>query len=282
MKSIRKLGILVVVLVSVLFASAGYGADLRIAITHTQAMEARKYQPLLDYLAKHGFKGTFVTAKDYPAAAEMFDKGQVDAMFSGSAVAAAMIIREVADPLVRPIKANGYSTYSGIVVAPKGSPRFTGSGSYFDGKRVACASFASAGEIYFRSLGATKPKQLMVTPNHNAALDAVGRGQADVGIVKNHVWTADKGKYPNLELVGESRIENPDGTLIVSRRMSAAAAQKIAAALLAIKDDASAEGSAAKKALNIREFIKTTNADFKGTIDMLKKAGITKDSKFSF
>lgn len=283
MKSIRKVWISAAVMVSVMVCSAvGFAADLRIAITHTQAAEARKYQPLLDYLAKHGFKGSFVIAKDYPAAAEMFANGSVDAMFSGSAVAASMFIREAANPLVRPVQSNGISTYSGIVVAPRGSGQFTGSGSYFDGKRVACAGFASAGEIYFRSLGASRPKKLMVTPNHQAALDAVGRGAADVCVVKDHVWTKEKGKYPNLEIAGESKIENPDGTLIVSRKMNSATAQKIADALFAIKTDNSAEASAVRNSLNIREFIKTTNADFKGTIEMLKKAGITKDSKFSF
>jgi ABC-type phosphate/phosphonate transport system substrate-binding protein len=183
---------------------------------------------------------------------------------------------------VRPVHSNGTSTYSGIVIAPKGSGKFSGSGSYFNGKRVACASFASAGEIYFRSLGATNAKQLMVTPNHQAALDAVGRGAADVGIVKDHVWEKEKNKYPNLEVVGESKVQNPDGTLIVSRKMASSTAQKIADALLAIKADSSTEASVAKNSLKIREYIKTTNADFKGTIEMLKKAGITKDSNFSF
>ena len=283
MNCIRKFGVVAFALASVLLGTAaGYAADLRIAITHTQATEARKYQPLLDYLAKHGFKGSFVIAKDYAAAAEMFTKGSVDAMFSGSAVAASMIIRQAASPLVRPVHSNGTSTYSGIVIAPKGSGQFTGSGSYFSGKRVACAGFASAGEIYYRSLGATNAKQLMVTPNHQAALDALGRGAADAAIVKDHVWEKEKGKYPNLEMVGESKVQNPDGTLIISPKMSSATAQKIAGALLAIKADNSAEATAAKNSLQITEFIRTTNADFKGTVEMLKKAGITKDSNFSF
>ena len=122
----------------------------------------------------------------------------------------------------------------------------------------------------------------MKAANHGAALDALARGAADVAIVKNHVWNKEKAKYPQLEMVYEDSGQNPDGTLMASRKMNPALVQKISGVLLGIKDDASPEAKAVKESLNIREFIKTTEADFKSTLTMLKKAGVNKDFAFKF
>ena len=135
------------------FAGTGEAAELKIAIMQAQAGDARKYQPLLDYLAKKGIPASFITAANYQAAAEMFSKGQADAMFSGSGVAGSMIIKGVAVPLVRPVGQDGISTYSAVVIAKKGATKFTGSPDYFAGKKVIFTALASAGEFYYRSLG---------------------------------------------------------------------------------------------------------------------------------
>jgi len=276
------LGMLAVALVVSLTTGAGWAADVKIALHQAQAGDARKYQPLLDYLSQHGVSAAFQAAPDYGAAADMFAKGAVDAMFSGSGIAGTMIIKGLAEPVVRPVGQDGISTYAAVVVAPKGSPKFTGSAEYFNGKRVIFAPLASAGEFYFRSLGSSKPKEIMKAANHGAALDALGRGSADIAVVKNHVWNKEKTKYSQLEMVNEDKGQNPDGTLIVSRKMNAALVQKISTILLGIRDDNSPAAKAARDSLKIREFIKTTEADFKHTIAMLKKAGVTKEFKFKF
>jgi ABC-type phosphate/phosphonate transport system substrate-binding protein len=151
-------------------------AELKIALTQAQAGDARKYQPLLTYLGKKGVSAAFVRAPDNRAAAEMFASGQVDAMFGGSGIAATMLIKGLAEPSLRPVNAQGPNTYSAVVIAPKGSPRFDGTGKYFDGKRVIFAALASAGEFFFRSLGASKPSAALKAASHGAALDALARG----------------------------------------------------------------------------------------------------------
>lgn len=133
-------------------ASAARAADLRIAIVQAQAGDARKYQPLLDYLAAQGVSASFVAAPDYRTAADMFASGSVGAMFGGSGISGTMIIKGVATPVVQAVGADGTSTYHAVVIAPKGSAPFTGSGEYFEGKRVIFSALASAGEFYFRSL----------------------------------------------------------------------------------------------------------------------------------
>jgi len=262
--------------------AAAQAAEVKIGIMQAQAGDARKYQPLLDYLAKKGLPATFVTANTYPAAADMFAKGQVDAMFSGSGIAGAMIIKDVAAPLVRPVGLDGNSTYSAAVIVKKPGAKFTPSNDYFSGKRVIFTSLASSGEFYFRSLGASKAKEVMQAASHGAALDALSRGQADVAIVKNRVWEKEKAKYAELELVGRDNGENPDNTLIVSKKFSKASADKFAAILLDLEGDTSAEAKAVKDSLKITKFIKTTSNDFKSTLALLKKAGVTKSFNFKY
>lgn len=268
------------IVLAALISGIGHAAELKIAVTQAQAGDARKYQALLEYFTKKGLPASFVTSQDHAAIADMFAKGEVNAMFGGSAIAGTMIIKEIATPVARPVSTDGISTYAAVVVAPKGAPRFNGSAEYFSGKRVIFSALASAGEFYFRSLGPSKAKETLKAANHGAAVDALARGQADVAVVKNHVWSKEQGKYPQLEKVGEDKGENPDGTLIVSNSMDQATLQKIAGILLGLKDDASPEASAAKDSLKIQGFIKTTMNDFKHTISMLKKVGITKDFAF--
>jgi len=255
----------------------------RIAIMQDQSGVAQKYKTLMDYLATKGIEANLVSAKDYKSAAEMFSHGGVDAMFSGSGVAGAMIIKELATPLVRPVSNDGFSTYWAVVIAPKGSPTFSGSIDYFKGKKVLLTALASSGEFYFRSLAgsAQSDAALLKAASHGAAIDALDhKGQADVAIVKNRVWDKVKDKYPNLVLVGEDKGENPDNTLIMAKKVSPSLAGKITAALLALKDDVSPQAQAVKKNMEIQGFQKTTFKDFEHTLSLLKKAGVTKSYDF--
>jgi ABC-type phosphate/phosphonate transport system substrate-binding protein len=264
------------------FSSMALAAEIKIGIMQAQAGEARKYQPLLSYLSKKGLTASFVTANTYPAAADMFAKGQVDAMFSGSGIAGAMIIKEVAEPLVRPVNQDGTSTYSAAVIVKKGAAKFNGSNEYFTGKRVIFTSLASSGEFFYRALGPSKAKELMQAASHGAALDAVSRGQADIAIVKNRVWDKEKAKYSDLEMVGKDSGENPDNTLIVSKKLAKATADKLSSILLGLGSDSSAEATAVKDSMKVTKFIKTTSADFKSTNTLLKKAGVNKSFAFKY
>ncbi len=273
---------MVVVLAGMTVAGLAHAADLKIGIMQAQSGDARKYQPLLDYLGKKGLNASFVTTNTYPAAAEMFAKGQLDAMFSGSGVAGAMVIKGVAEPLVRPVNQDGTSTYSAVVIVKKGTGKFTASNDYFAGKRVIFTSLASSGEFYYRSLGASKAKEIKQAGSHGAALDALSRGQADVAIVKNRVWEKEKSKYDDLELVGKDPTENPDNTLIISKKLSSNTTGKLSAALLGLGNDNSAEANAVKESMKISKFIKTTPSDFSKTLALLKKAGVTKSFNFKY
>jgi ABC-type phosphate/phosphonate transport system substrate-binding protein len=267
---------------AVSYSNVARAADLRIAIVQAQAGEARKYQPLVAYLATKGVKATFVAAPDYRGAADMFARGGVDAMFGGSGIAGTMILKGLAAPVALPVMTNGASTYHAVVVAPKGSPAFTGQPGYFDGKRVIFAALASAGEFFFHSVGPSKAAAKLKAASHGAAIDALARGQADVAVVKNHVWAAEKAKYPTLVQVGGDTGENPDGSLIVSAKLSPATAQEVVAALVALEKESSPAATAAKDALKIRGYVAASEKDFAHTLALLRKAGVTPAFAFSF
>ena len=277
-----RLMLLVMGMAGVLLAGVATAADIKLGIMQSQLGDARKYQPMLEYLKGKGITASFVTATNYPAAANMFAKGQVDAMFSGSGVAGIMMIKGLADPLVRPVTREGTSTYSAAIIAKKGGARFNGSSAYFAGKRVIVTPLASSGEIYLRSLGMVTAQKLMLAASHGAAIDAVNRGQADLAVVKNRVWDKEKSRYPELEQVGRDSTENPDNTLIVSRKLGKATAGKLASVMLGLESDPSAAARTVKDSLAISRFIKTTSAEFKGTLDMLKKSGVTRSFNFKY
>lgn len=280
----RKLSILCLILIGCISFSEYAHAGFKIAIMQDKKGAAAKFRPLLNYFSKNGIDVSFVAAKSYPHAAKMFSSGEVDGMFSGSGIAGCMIIKGLADPVMRPVSSEGWSTYWAVVLAPKSSPRFTQNADYFQNKRVIFCSLASSGEFFYQSIQ-SKTKidaTTMKASSHGAAIDALSRGSADVAIVKNRIWDNVKTNYQNIERVGEDPGENPNGTLIVSKKTDPKVVDKISSIMLGLKNDDSTEAKLVKEKLKITGYIKTTIDDFKFTILLLKKAGVNKSFNFVF
>lgn len=284
MKTKGLLCMLLVVFVVGLMYSFAQAAEFKIVIMQDDKGAAERYQPLLAYLKKKGIDSTLVGAPNYTAAAKMFTAGEGDAMFSGSGVAGTLIIKDLATPSVRPLSKEGHSTYWGVIIAPKGSPKFTGSAEYFKDKKVIFTALASSGEFFYRSIPNIKniKATTMIAASHGAALDVLTRGTADIAIVKNRVWDKKAGDFPTLEKVGEDKNENPDMALMISKKANPKIASKISDALLSLKGDTSPEAQAVKEKLSIQGYIKTTKEDFKHTLSLLKKAGVTKAFDFKY
>lgn len=269
-------------LLALSFAGAAQAKELRFAIQVAQAGDARKYQGLLDYLGKRGVPARFVTAPDFRAAAKLFGSGDVDVMFGGSGVSGAMIIKEVAEPFVWSLPESGPRTYGAVILAPVGSPKFDGTVRYFEGKKVIFAALASAGEFYFHSLGPSKAASQLHAASHQAAIDALSRGKAEVAVVKDVIWEKEKARFPGIAKVGADDGVNPDGMLMISRKVGPEDRKQLASILLALEADGSPEAMAAKGALKIRGFGVATLADFAHTLVLLKRAGVTKAFDFTF
>jgi ABC-type phosphate/phosphonate transport system substrate-binding protein len=280
----KKCKIVFILLVIGCFAAGSVQADqLKIAITQDQQGMKNYYKPLVSYLRTKGIHVSFVPAENYPAAAMMFVQAKVDAMFSGSGIAGAMILKKVAKPVVRPLASDGTSTYWAVILAPKGSGKFPGTVDYFKDKKVAFCALASAGEVYFHSLGGdSKTASIVKTPSHGTAILALANGKADTAIVKNRVWMSMKDQYPDIEIVGADTGENPNGTLLLSKVADPDLAQKTTAVLLGLMEDPSSEAREVKSKMDILGYIKTTEADFEHTLNLLSQAGVTASFDFKF
>jgi ABC-type phosphate/phosphonate transport system substrate-binding protein len=257
------------------------GAEFSIGIMQDAPGAAKEYGPLIELFKANGIDVKLKGYSNYTDAAIKFANGEVDSMFAGSGVAGTMMIKKVAYPVLRPVNVKGYSTYWALVLAPKGSPQFTGDPSYFTDKKIICSALASSGEFYARSI-LGKDRELLKAASHGVAIDALERHTADVAIVKNRVWDNVKSKYPDLEVVGQDTGENPDNALIVSYKTDKELVASIEAVLFNVKNDTSKEAMDVKKSLMVTGYIPTTENDFQHTLALLKQADVTPDFNFSF
>jgi ABC-type phosphate/phosphonate transport system substrate-binding protein len=287
----KKILALVVLALFAAGGSAAFAADtLHFVIMSSEdpKKEGPKYTALAGYL-KAGMPQIediqLRVAKDYPEAAKLFQGGEVEGMFSGSFVAGIFIKQELAAPVVRPVLANGASTYKAVVIAREGTKPFTGIAD-FKGKKVAYTLLASSGEAFVRGLlpAGEKPESVY-TPvpaaSHLVAINAVQSGAADYAVVKNMVW--DPAKFPGLTKVGEDKGENPNNTLIMTVAAAGKYGEEIKRLLLKLDGDAGAQAVEVKKLFGIKAFTPTTNADFAHTFEIFEKAGINAQTfNFSF
>lgn len=261
-------------------ASSAGAEEFKIGVMQAQAGSVKKYAALESYLKAKAIDVKFVHFSDYNKAAAMFDQGELDGMFSGSGVAGIFILKGVATPLVRPVDFSGRSTYWGVVVGKKGEKPFTGKADYFNNRTVAYSAIASSGEFYYRSIPGIDKIQdkAIVAANHQEALDLVKTGKADFAVVKNAVWSSLKGSYPELELLGQDAEQNPDNTLIVSKKTPARTVKNVLTALMAV--GTAADAASVREGMKIQGFVMTTGNDFKHTLELLKHAGVT--AKYEF
>ena len=253
----------------------------KIGIMQDKPGAAQQYAPMLAFFKSKGINVKLQGYRSYTDAAQKFEEGRVDAMVAGSGVAGSMMIKDVAYPIVRPQSIDGTSTYWAVVLAPKGTPKFTGDPSYFDGKKIICSSLASSGEFFARSILGPNIN-LLKAASHGVAIKALAMNQADIAIVKNRVWDAEKGKYANLEEVGSDHGENPNNAMIVSFKTDKTIVDKIKAALLGLASDNSPEAEDLKKSLKITGYIPTTEQSFSHTLTLLKKAGVDNNFQFTY
>lgn len=258
---------------------------LAIMVAADPVKEAPKYEALSLYIKGKSEKIGSIKlhiARDYPDAARLFRSGEVQGMFTGSFVGAVLIKKGLARPVVRPLWPGGTSTYHALVVAKKGTPKFTGIGDFApgpDGKRkiIAYCAIASAGEVYVRSLlpagvHPTDRFSPLVSTSHQAALDALARGIADYAVVKNTVW--DPARYPSLEVVGTDSRDNPDLALILTPDAHNRYADDLTRILVGLEKDTGEGAVRLRATFGCKGFISTSVADFFHTYWLMEKAHI--------
>lgn len=278
---VRKTLSTTIVFFACIFFALGQGkaaaGTFKIGIMQAQAGTAKKFEPLETYLLKENVQVKFVPFSTYQEAAQLFAKGDVDGMFSGSGVAGAFILKGLVKPLVRPVDNQGRSTYWAVIIGRRGEKPFTGDAGYFLNKRVTFSAMASSGEFFFRALPGINNvgAQPSIAGNHQAAVEKLSKGEADFAIIKNTVWDSLKSKYPDLVQVGQDGGQNPNDTLIISNKTSPETIKGVITALLSVEQDPAA--AAVRESMAIKGFQLTTTNDFAHTLSLLKRAGVTAD-----
>lgn len=278
---VRKKLSTIVLLFTVVFFALGQAPAMagvfKIGIMQAQAGGAKKYESLETYLQKENVQVKFVTFNNYKEAAQLFAKGDVDGMFSGSGVAGIFILKGLVKPLVRPVDNQRRSTYWAVVIGRKGEKPFTGDAGYFLNKRVTFSVMASSGEFFYRALPGINNvgAKTTIAGNHQAAIEKLSKGEADFAIVKNTVWDSLKNKYPELVQVGQDGGQNPNETLIVSNKISPETMKEVLNALLGVEKNPAA--AAVRESMAIKGFQLTTTNDFSHTLTLLREAGVTAD-----
>lgn len=261
-------------------------ADFKIGIMQDEPDMASKFASLKAYLEHKELPTSFVATLNYPHAAQVFINGEINAMFAGSGIAGCLILKDIAFPVVRPLSKEGWSTYWAVIIAHKGKANFVNELQYLAGKKIIFCGMASSGEFYYRAL--TRGRQIkaitMNAASHSAAIDALAIGVADIAIVKNRVWDnmQKNNKYKDLVMVDQDRRENPDMTLMISKKSDQKLARKVKELLLALKDDPSAEAGNVRQTMGLTAFIQTDLVDFSATIELLRQAGVDENFDFSF
>lgn len=243
-----------------------------------------RFRPLAGYLTrKLRVEVKFTILSRYGNIIESFREKKIDAAFLGSFTGALSIYQLGVIPLVRPVNLDGTSTYFGHIFVRQDS-RINTVADMKDKTMVFVEQATTAGFIfplaYLQKNGVTDYKsyfrEYFFAGSHDAAIDAVLKGNADIGAAKNtilnqYIETNPKAKRELIILANSEQV--PSNGLCVLPDMSSELRTKIEHILMTMKDDA--DGIRVLKSLRFLDFVKTGKDDYQVVMDMARQAGIS-------
>lgn len=242
-----------------------------------------RFKLLGEYLSKRvDVPVRFTILSRYGNIIESFDSEKMDGAFFGSFTGALAIEKLGVVPLARPVNLDGSSTYHGhLFVRRDGKIRRI---EDMRGKRMAFVDRATtAGYVFplawLREGGVTRLEgffsEYYFTGSHDAAIDAVLSGAADVGAAKHSVYNRvreENRKVDEKLMVIADSPTVPSNGLCVRRSLDPGLQRRLKQALLGLHEEP--EGAAVLKQFGALRFIETTAEDYQPVLDMAKKAGI--------
>ncbi len=247
-------------------------------------IQQQRFQPLADYLTqKLGVKVELTMLSRYGNIVHRLRDAKVDAAFLGSFTGTLSISQLGVEPLARPVNLDGTSTYLGYIFVRKDSGIRTVAD--MKGKTMAFVERATtAGYIfplaYFKRNGVkdhTKYfKEFFFSGSHDAAVDAVFRGEADIGAAKNTIFDFYMETNPKAKdeiLILESSPKVPSNGLCVIPTMDPSLKKKIKHILLNLDKDP--DGQPVLKKLRAIRFVETRKEDYQPVVDLSTEAGIS-------
>jgi phosphonate transport system substrate-binding protein len=207
---------------------------------------------------------------------------QIDAAFLGSFTGALAISQLGVEPLARPINMDDTSTYFGQVFVRKDSGIKTVAD--MQGKSLALVERATtAGYVFplawLKQNGvddiATYFSTHQFYGSHDATIDAVLKGQADVGAAKNTIYDRVRAVNPRIDqeldiLVSSPRV--PSNGLCVRPGIDEQYKTKLKDLLLNLHHNP--QGLEVLKKLGAKRFVETSREDYQPVLDLAVEAGI--------
>jgi phosphonate transport system substrate-binding protein len=245
--------------------------------------QRQRFELLGQYLTrKTGVPISFTILSRYGNIIDRFTSEKMDGAFFGSFTGALAIRKLGVIPLARPVNLDNSSTYRGYIFVRKDSG--LRNARDLRGKRMAFVERATtAGYIFplawLRDNGVTEGERFFrdsfYAGSHDAAIDAVLNGQADVGAAKHSIY--DRVRKENKRIDEELTIlaespQVPSNGLCVRKEISPAVRDKLKAALLGLEADP--EGAEVLRRFGALRFIETSAADYEPVFLLARKAGI--------
>jgi phosphonate transport system substrate-binding protein len=245
--------------------------------------QRQRFKPLAEYLSDNlGIQVKLTILSRYGNIIERMKEQQIDAAFLGSFTGALAISQLGVEPLARPINMDGTSTYFGHIFVRKDSGIKTVAD--MQGKSLALVERATtAGYVFplawFKRNGveniATYFSSHDFHGSHDATIDAVLNGKADVGAGKNTIYDRVRAANQRIDqeldiLASSPRV--PSNGLCVRPDVDEKYKTQLKDLLLNLHHNP--QGLRVLEKLGAKRFVKTGKEDYQPVLDLAAEAGI--------
>jgi phosphonate transport system substrate-binding protein len=241
--------------------------------------QKQRYQPLADYLSRSLQMNVKTKILDsYDAIYKEMLENRVDAAFFGSLGYVVMGSRIEIEPIARPVKEDGTSTYRGLIFTLK-DKGITGDFRTWRNKRIALVhKSTTAGYIfpkyYLHKKGVTEFesyfRKIIYAGSHDAVVLSVLTGDADIGSASSLIVDRLIAENPLISdqlLILVSSAEVPASVLGVRKNTDADLKERLTKALMTMEN--TAEGKAILSQMEIQRYTETRESEFETVLDML-------------
>jgi phosphonate transport system substrate-binding protein len=242
--------------------------------------QMEQYEPLADYISrKTGTKVKLKVLTRYGNIVDNFVALNLDGAFFGSFTYALAHAKLGVEPLARPEKLHGVSTYYGLIFVREDSG--IRNAADMKGKTFAFVDRATtAGYLlplaFFKDNGIRDYraflKEAYFTGTHEDAVYDVLNKKADIGAAKNTVYSEmakTNGRIEEELTVLTRSPDVPENGLAVRRDLDSSMKKMLKETLLNMNNDE--DGREVLKKFGAKRFIVTTDADYQSVYDYIKK-----------
>lgn len=245
--------------------------------------QVERYRPLADYLSKRiNIRVRITMLSRYGNIIDNFVSERLDGAFFGSFTGAMAIKKLGVEPLARPVRLDGTSTYHGYIFVRKdsdikGVKDMKGKSFAFVDKATTAGYIFPA--AYFRENGIRDINkylgEIYFTGSHDASIIAVLDRQADIGAAKNTIYEEMVKQNPKIKdelLILAESPKVPENGLAVRKDLDDGLKKIIKQTLIDMDKDE--DGRSVLSKLKAQRFIDTSSKDYDPVFVIVDRAGI--------